>query len=77
MESDRLVHVTSINLRGMRLDYAREHFKRLNELQNEQRYHFKFLSPVSYDLFFKALKEGTYKAFRSELEAKVEGQDLI
>jgi len=55
-----------------KLRYAREHFARVNELQKEQRYYFKFLSPGSYDLFFKALREKTYKDFRSELEAKIE-----
>ncbi|MDO9579175.1 MAG: hypothetical protein Q7J06_01195, partial [Bacteroidales bacterium] len=52
--------------------YAKEHFARVNELQKEQRYYFKFLSPGSYDLFFKALREKTYGDFRSELEAKIE-----
>ena len=37
-----------------KLRYSKEHFERVNELQNEQRYCFKFLSPESYDLFFKA-----------------------
>ena len=56
-----------------KLRYAREHFARVNELQKEQSYYFKFLSPGSYDLFFKALREKTYKDFKSELEAKLEG----
>jgi type III restriction enzyme len=55
-----------------KLRYAREHFARVNELQEEQRYYFKFLSPESYDLFFKALREKTYRDFRSELEAKLD-----
>ncbi len=55
-----------------KLRYSKEHFARVNELQTEQRYYFKFLSPESYDLFFKALREKTYKDFRSELEAKLE-----
>ncbi len=55
-----------------KLRYAREHFARVNELQEGQRYYFKFLSPESYDLFFKALREKTYHDFRSELEAKLE-----
>jgi len=55
-----------------KLRYAKEHFARVNELQKERRYYFKFLSPGSYDLFFKALREKTYKDFRSELEAKIE-----
>jgi type III restriction enzyme len=56
-----------------KLRYAREHFARVNKLRKEQRYYFKFLSPGSYDLFFKALREKTYRDFRSELEAKLEG----
>ncbi len=55
-----------------KLQYSKEHFARVNELQKEQRYYFKFLSPESYDLFFKALREKTYKDFKSELEAKLE-----
>ena len=55
-----------------KLRYSKEHFARVNELQKEQRYYFKFLSPESYDLFFKALREKTYTDFRSELEAKLE-----
>ena len=41
-------------------------------MQKEQKYYFKFLSPRSFDLFFKALSNGTYKDFKSELEAKLE-----
>ncbi|MFH1626440.1 MAG: hypothetical protein ABID54_14975, partial [Pseudomonadota bacterium] len=55
-----------------KLRYSKEHFERVNELQKDQRYYFKFLSPESFDLFFKALREKTYKDFRSELEAKLE-----
>jgi type III restriction enzyme len=55
-----------------KLRYAREHFERVNGLQEEQRYYFKFLSPESYGLFFKALSNGTYTDFKSELEAKLE-----
>ncbi|QIK36735.1 hypothetical protein GWK36_00545 [Caldichromatium japonicum] len=55
-----------------KLKYAREHFEKVNELHNEQRYYFKFLSPGSFDLFFKALSNGTYKDFKSDLEAKLE-----
>jgi len=55
-----------------KLRYAKEHFKRVNELQEEQKYYFKFLSPSSYDLFFQTLREKTYREFKSELEAKLE-----
>lgn len=59
-----------------KLEYARAHFNRLNrlnELQKEHRYYFKFLSPMSYDLFFKALRDKTYRDFKSEIEARLEG----
>lgn len=56
-----------------KLRYAREHFARVNELQKERRYYFALLSPCSYDLFSKALQEKTYKDFKSELGAKLEG----
>ena len=55
-----------------KLRYSKEHFERVNGLQKEQRYYFKFLSPGSFDLFFKALRDKTYKDFRSELEANIE-----
>lgn len=54
-----------------KLRYAKEHFGRVNDLQKEQRYYFKFLSPCSFDLFFRALANGTYNNFKSELEAKL------
>jgi len=56
-----------------KLFYAKEHFKRLNELQKEQKYYFKFLSPMSYDLFFKTLRDKTYRDLKSEIEARLEG----
>jgi type III restriction enzyme len=43
-----------------KLHYSKEHFVKVNESQKEQRYYFKFLSPESYDLFFKALRENTF-----------------
>jgi len=55
-----------------KLRYTKEHFNKINKLQKEQNYYFKFLSPISYDLFFKALREGTYRDFKSEIEAKLE-----
>jgi len=55
-----------------KLRYAKEHFERVNDLQKEQVYYFKFLSPKSFDLFFKALRNGAYKDFKSELEVKLE-----
>lgn len=55
-----------------KLKYAREHFDRVNSLQSEHRYYFKFLSPQSYDLFFQSLREGRYHDFKSEIEAGLE-----
>jgi len=55
-----------------KLKYAREHFDRINNLQSEHRYYFKFLSPQSYDLFFQSLREGEYHDFKSEIEAYLE-----
>ena len=52
-----------------KLKYAREHFKRVNSLQSEQKYYFKFLSPESYDIFFQRLREGKYRDFASTIEA--------
>jgi len=55
-----------------KLKYARQHFNRLNKLQSEYRYYFKFLSPSSYDLFFQELREGKYKTFKSNIETDLE-----
>ena len=57
-----------------KLRYAKEHFERVNRLQKEQKYFFKFISPRSYDLFFNSVSDGTYKGFKSEIEAKLEEQ---
>lgn len=56
-----------------KLRYARAHFAKVNELQKEQVYYPKFLSPSSYDLFFNTLQNGTCRSFKSELETKLEG----
>jgi len=55
-----------------KLHYAKDHFDLINKSQKDQRYYFKFLSPESYDLFFKSLREKTHQSFKSELEAKLE-----
>jgi len=54
-----------------KLKYAREHFNRVNSLQPEQRYYFKFVSPESYDLLFQKIREGKYQDFTSTLEANL------
>jgi type III restriction enzyme len=55
-----------------KLKYARGHFKRVNSLQSEQQYYFKFVSPESYDLFFQRLRAGKYQDFTPALEAGLE-----
>lgn len=55
-----------------KLEYARKHFERVNKLQKEKKYYFKFLSPKSYDLFFDSLRKGECKNFKSEFEIKLE-----
>ena len=55
-----------------KLRYTKEHFATVNKLQKKQNYYFKFLSPVSYEMFFMALRDKTYREFKSELEAKLE-----
>jgi len=64
-----------------KLKYAVEHFKTLNEeLENigiKEKYHFHFLSPNSYDVFFDHLREDKLKKFdfRSDLEDKLLSRD--
>jgi len=55
-----------------KLKHAKEHFKRVNSLQPEQQYYFKFVSPESYDLFFQRLRASKYQDFTSALEADLE-----
>jgi type III restriction enzyme len=52
-----------------KLRYATAHFERVNEAQDDAMYHMKFVSPVSYDAFFQAMKDGTAASFESELQA--------
>lgn len=60
-----------------KLKYAVEHFKTLNkELEKakiDEKYHFHFLSPNSYDVFFDHLRKDKLKKFdfRSDLEDKL------
>ena len=55
-----------------KLKYAKQHFNRVNTLQSEHRYYFKFLSPSSYDVFFHDLREGKYKTFKAKIEAELD-----
>lgn len=73
IKDDKAYERTAGEENKKKLYYSRDHFNRLNELEKEQKYYVKFLSPMSYDLFFKALREKHYSDFRSELEARLEG----
>jgi len=55
-----------------KLRYSQQHFAKINELQKEQIYFPKFLSPNSYDLFFDSLRKCSFASFKSELETKLE-----
>lgn len=64
-----------------KLKYARQHFGNLNEELKTRRikenYHFHFLSPNSYTVFFDHLRNGQLleDRFKSDLEMKLEGED--
>lgn len=49
--------------------FAQQHFDRINERQDQVTYRIKFVSPVSYDAFFQALKKGTAASYVSALQA--------
>lgn len=51
--------------------FASEHFARLNDRQNQVKYHMKFLSPGRYDEFFSAVKTGKAVTFVSALQASL------
>ena len=52
--------------------YAIEHFRRLNDLQDEQIYYFSFLTPIDFDNFFGVLRKGKFSGFKSKLDAELE-----
>jgi len=52
--------------------YAIEHFKRLNEQQKEQLFHFTYLTPKDFDNFFGTLKRKDFLGFRSQLDSELE-----
>lgn len=58
-----------------KLAAARAHFKKLNELLadegSKRRYSFHFVSPVDYDKFFAALRNGELAKFTSTLQAQL------
>lgn len=49
------------------------HFKVLNKLQEKVRYHFCFLTPREYELFFAELREDRAMKFQSALDAALNG----
>jgi type III restriction enzyme len=51
--------------------YASEHFERINSRQAEATYHMKFISPMSYDAFFDAVKGGRAASYVSALQASL------
>jgi len=56
-----------------KLKYATDHFKAVNEIlkrkREKRRYHFHFVSPVDYNRFFEALRNGEIDSFVSTLQA--------
>lgn len=50
---------------------AAQHFMTLNEQQDELTYHFHFLTPANYDIFFKYLRDKNYD-FISNLDAELD-----
>jgi len=46
---------------------AQEHFEKINEKQDEQKYYFYFLSPEDYAEYFQAVRENRYNNFKSRL----------
>jgi type III restriction enzyme len=49
-------------------EFARDHFRRLNEEQQELVYQFNFLSPRDFDAFFQKLREGALDGYQSHLD---------
>jgi type III restriction enzyme len=56
-----------------KLKYATDHFNAVNELlkkkRREKRYFFHFVSPLDYNRFFEALRDGKTASFVSTLQA--------
>jgi len=54
---------------------AVDHFENVNRLQEGVHYHFCFLTPADYDLFFAELREGRAMSFQSQLDVALNGGD--
>lgn len=52
--------------------YTLNHFKKINELQNDQIYYFNFLTPIDFDNFFEILKKGNFNGYKSMLDVALE-----
>ena len=90
LENDKTKHFIIIEIKSdgdisdenrAKLRYGVQHFKDLNkELEKlgiDEKYHFYFLSPISYEVFFDHLKTGKLieYTFKSELEDKLLAMD--
>jgi len=56
---------------------AVEHFASIDNLQKDIRYHFCFLTPSDYDMFFAELREGRAMQFQSRLDVALNGTSTI
>jgi len=52
--------------------YTIEHFRKLNNLQNDQVYYFSFLTPLDFDNFFTMLRKDKFSGFKSRLDTELE-----
>jgi|LFRM01.1.fsa_nt_gb type III restriction enzyme len=71
IKGDEEIADPSIENKG-KYRFASQHFKTLNQLQDESRYLFHFLSPRDYDTFFKFLREDNEDKFSSTLDVILE-----
>lgn len=55
-----------------KVEYARKHALKLNELQDKWKYYFWMISPSDYESFFRKLREKSLKNFVSKLELELE-----
>lgn len=64
----------SIENKG-KIEYAKKHVSKLNELQDKEKYYFWMISPADYESFFRKLRENNWKDFVSSLELDLEAGD--
>jgi len=55
-----------------KVEYARKHIAKLNEIQSTNKYYFWMISPSDYESFFRKLRENKLKDFVSSLELELE-----